>query len=128
MAAKQKKNKSLNIKEPKIEDQPPLAENEILQTLIIEDVKYKTRFTKKFINRKVYVPKNPKKVFSFIPGTIKKIYVSKGKKAKAGDKLLDLDAMKMVNTIFVEENSTIADIFVKEGDMVPKNHLLVEYK
>jgi len=122
------KNKSLNIKEAKAEEQIPLNENEVLQTLIIEDVKYKTRLTKKFINRKVYVPKNPKKVFSFIPGTIKKIYVSKGKKVKAGDKLIDLEAMKMVNTIFVEENSTIADIFVKEGEMVHKNHLLVEYK
>jgi len=99
-----------------------------LQSLIIEDVKYKTRFTKKFANRKNYEPKDPKKVVSFIPGTIKKIYVSKGKKVKFGYKLLDVEAMKMINTIFVGSDNTIAEIFVKEGEMVPKNYLLLRYK
>lgn len=102
--------------------------HEIFQSLIIEDVKYKTRLTKKFANRKNYEPKDPKKVVSFIPGTIKKIYVSKGKKVKMGDKLLDVEAMKMINTIFVDTNNTIAEIFVKEGEMVPKNYLLLQYK
>jgi biotin carboxyl carrier protein len=108
-----------------------MAENldaEVFQTLLIEDVKYKTRLTKKFLNRKPYVPADPKKVYSFIPGNIKKIYTSKGKKVKAGEKLIDLEAMKMVNTIFAEENSVIAEIYVKEGDMVPKNQLLILYK
>ena len=122
------KSKSLNQKEIKELNSTENSTEEVFQTLLIEDVKYKTKLTKKFLNRKPYAPVDPKKVLSFIPGTIKKIYVKKGKKVKAGEKLLDLEAMKMVNTIFVDENSTIAEIYIKEGDMVPKNQLLVLYK
>jgi biotin carboxyl carrier protein len=122
-------SKSLNLKDIKpSEEITETNEAEVFQTLMIEDVKYKTRLTKKFQNRKFYEPADPKKVLSFIPGTIKKIYTSKGKKVKTGEKLLDLEAMKMVNTIFAEENVTIADIFVKEGEMVPKNYLLMQFK
>ena len=122
------KSKSLNIKDIKTEEAHENFELEVFQTLMIEDVKYKTRLTKKFLNRKAYEPLDPKKVLSFIPGTIKKIYTAKGKKVKAGDKLIDLEAMKMVNTVFAEENSTIAEVYVKEGEMVPKNQLLILYK
>jgi pyruvate carboxylase subunit B len=122
------KSKSLNLKDIKSDESHEGIENEVFQTLMIEDVKYKTRLTKKFLNRKVYEPVDPKKVLSFIPGTIKKIYTAKGKKVKTGDKLVDLEAMKMLNTIFAYENGTIAEVFVKEGDMVSKNKLLILYK
>ncbi|MEI8047207.1 MAG: acetyl-CoA carboxylase biotin carboxyl carrier protein subunit [Bacteroidota bacterium] len=121
-------SKSLNLKDIKSDETPEVVENEVFQTLVIEDVKYKTRLTKKFLNRKVYEPVDPKKVLSFIPGTIKKIYTAKGKKVKTGDKLVDLEAMKMLNTIFAYENGIIAEVFVKEGDMVSKNKLLILYK
>jgi biotin carboxyl carrier protein len=121
-------SKSLNLKDKKTDNTSENAESGLLQTLLIEDVKYKTRLTKKFLNRKPYVPLDPKKVVSFIPGTIKKIYFGKGKKVKAGDKLVDLEAMKMLNTIFAHENGTIAEVFIKEGDLVSKNHVLMQYK
>jgi biotin carboxyl carrier protein len=122
------KSKSLNLKDIKQEDISENTESEVFQTLQIEDVKYKTRLSKKFLNRKPYEPVDPKKVLSFIPGTITKIYTSKGKKVKVGDKLIDLDAMKMVNTIFAEENNTIAEVYVKVGDLVPKSQLLILFK
>ena len=122
------KSKSLNLQDAKAGTTSENPEAEVFQTLLIEDVKYKTRLTKKYLKRKPYQPLNPKQVLSFIPGTIKKIYVKKGKKVKAGEKLLDLEAMKMVNTMFAAENYVIEDIFVKEGDMVPKNQLLVLFK
>jgi biotin carboxyl carrier protein len=125
---KSDKSKSLNIKDIKPDETFENLGSEVFQTLMIEDVKYKTRLNKKFMNRKSYVPVDPKQVLSFIPGTIKKIYTSKGKKVKAGDKLIDLEAMKMVNTIFAEEDSAIAEIYIKEGDMVPKNQLLILFK
>ena len=122
-------SKSLNLKDIKSsEENTENTDAEVFQTLVIEDIKFKTRLTKKFLNRKVYQPADPKKVLSFIPGTIKKIYTAKGKKVKAGDKLIDLEAMKMVNTIFAEENQIVAEIYVKEGDMVPKNQLLILFK
>jgi biotin carboxyl carrier protein len=117
-------NTADNNTEPVVEP----VETEVFQTLLIEDVKYKTRLTKKFLNRKPYEPADPKKVLSFIPGTIKKIYTAKGKKVKEGDKLIDLEAMKMVNTIFADRNSVIAEVLVKEGDMVPKNQLLIQFR
>lgn len=125
---KEEKSKSLNLKEIKTEEMAENAEAEVFQTLLIEDVKYKTRLTKKYLDRKPYEPVDPKKVLSFIPGTIKKIYTAKGKKVKAGDKLIDLEAMKMVNTIFADQNRTIAEIYTKEGEMVPKNQVLILYK
>jgi biotin carboxyl carrier protein len=122
-------SKSLNLKDIKsAEDTVENTETEVFQSLVIEDVKYKTRLTKKFLNRKPYEPIDPKKVVSFIPGTIKKIYAVKGKKVKAGDKLIDLEAMKMLNTIFADDNRTIAEVYIKEGDLVSKNHLLLLYK
>jgi biotin carboxyl carrier protein len=104
------------------------TEVEVFQSIVIEDVKYKTRLTSKFAKRKKYEPKNPKEILSFIPGTIIKIYTSKGKKLKQGDRILDLEAMKMVNTIFAEANCQISDVHIKEGDMVPKNQLLITLK
>jgi len=121
-------SKSLNLKDLKTEESSENIESEVFQTLTIEDVKYKTRLTKKYLNRKPYEPVDPKKIIAFIPGTIKKIYFSKGKKVKTGDKLIDLEAMKMLNSIFAHENGTIAEIYIKEGDLVSKNHLLMLYK
>lgn len=122
-------SKSLNLKGmPSTDEAIVNPEVEVFQTLIIEDVKYKTRLTKKFLKRKFYEPTDPKKVLSFIPGTIKKVYTAKGKKVKTGDKLVDLEAMKMLNTIFAHDNATVAEVYIKEGDMVPKNQLLILYK
>lgn len=103
-------------------------ETEAFQTLVIEDVKYKTRLNKKFLARKPYEPVDPKKIISFIPGTIVNVFVKKGKKIKTGQKLLELEAMKMVNTIFAEFDAVILDILIKPGDSVAKNQLLIKLK
>lgn len=107
---------------------PEVKESEVFQSIIIEDVKYKTRLNKKFLNRKPYEPVDPKKITAFIPGTIGSVYVKKGKKVKAGEKLLELEAMKMVNTIFAETDTLIVDILVKPGESVAKNQLLIKLK
>lgn len=96
------------------------------KTLVIEDVKYKTFLTKKYQARKSWTPKNENLLLAFIPGTIRKIYVKKGKKVKEGEKLLVLEAMKMKNEILCPYEAVIKNILVKEGDLVPKNQLLIE--
>ena len=58
------------------------------KTLVLENIKYKTRFTAKFSNRKKYEPRNPKKLTAFIPGLIKDITVKAGSKVKENDKLI----------------------------------------
>lgn len=98
----------------------------VFKTLIIDNIRYKTTLTKKFVTRKVYEPSNPGKIFSFIPGTILKINVKEGAKIKQGTKILELEAMKMANSITAPFDGIVKKINVKTGDMVPKNYLLVE--
>jgi biotin carboxyl carrier protein len=101
---------------------------EILQSLTIEEVRYKTRLSKKFLARKNYVPQDPKKILSFIPGTIVNVFVKRGSRVKTGEKLLELEAMKMINTIFAPADGVLKEVLVKTGDLVTKNQLLIQFK
>jgi biotin carboxyl carrier protein len=98
------------------------------KSLLIENIKYRTLLTKKYTEKKPYVRQDIKKITAFIPGTIKKIYIKKGKRVKEGEKLLILEAMKMKNDILSPFNGTIKEVYVKEGQRVTKNELLIEFK
>lgn len=105
-----------------------MEENQELQeikTIIIDNVKYKTRLTKKYQARKPYEPVNFGNVLAFIPGTILNIFVKEGQKVQKGSQLLELEAMKMTNILRAPFDGTIQKIYVKKGDMVSKNHILV---
>lgn len=93
-----------------------------------EDISYKTTLTRKYASRKPYSPPDPKKVHAFIPGTIMKLMVKEGAKVKKGECLLILQAMKMDNHILALRNGVVKKIHVKQGDVVPKNFLLLELK
>ncbi len=92
----------------------------------ILSMKYKTRLTKKFVNRTQYAAPIPNHVLSYIPGTIQEIYVKEGQKVKAGESLLILEAMKMRNQIAMPHDGKIKSINVGTGDKIPKNHLMIE--
>lgn len=96
--------------------------------LNIDNVKYKTLLTKKYLLRKPYVDVNYKKVTAFISGGIRKIYVKKDRSVSVGDKLLVLEAMKMKNDIISPVDGVIKEIFIKVGDNVSKEQVLIEYK
>ncbi len=96
------------------------------KSLVIDGTKYRTMYNGKFENRKEYVPPDPKKIFSFIPGTIVKLYVKEGQEVKPGDNMLILEAMKMKNRVVFHKEATIKSILVKEGEKIPKNHLMLE--
>ncbi len=91
-------------------------------------VKYKTKATKKFLSKKFYKPKNPKKLTSFSPGTINKIFVKKGDTVKKNDKLLILEAMKMNNYILSPINGVIKKVYVEINDNITKNQLLIDFE
>jgi acetyl/propionyl-CoA carboxylase alpha subunit len=93
-----------------------------------DGAEYKTIFSKKFQNRKAYVIHDPNKLFAFIPGTIIKVFVKEKQKVKKGEKLVVLQAMKMNNVILAPCNAVIKKVNVKNGDSVPKAHLLIELK
>ncbi|GAP42497.1 biotin-requiring enzyme [Lentimicrobium saccharophilum] len=100
--------------------------SQAFKTIIIDNIKYKTTLTKKFMARKTYEPVDYNKVYSFIPGTIRKVFVKEGDRVKQGTNLLELEAMKMVNNIAAPIDGVVARINVKTGDLVAKNFLLIE--
>lgn len=97
-------------------------------TFNVDFTEYKSKLTTKYLKRKPYKPADPKKILSFIPGTIRKVYVKEGDKVKLGDKLLVLEAMKMRNDILASENGIIKTVYVKVDDIVSNKQLLVEIK
>ncbi len=97
-----------------------------MDILKVDDVAYKTLLTKKYKARKKYEPTDPKKVVAFIPGTIVGVSVKKGSKVKANDKLIALEAMKMVNQVATPMDGKVKKVYVKVGDIVAKNQLLLE--
>nr|WP_321408844.1 biotin/lipoyl-containing protein [uncultured Carboxylicivirga sp.] len=92
----------------------------------ILSMKYKTRLTKKFENRIVYEDPNPNNILSYIPGTVNEVFVKVGQEVKEGESLMILEAMKMRNQIAMPFDGKVKAIHVKEGDRIPKNHLMIE--
>jgi biotin carboxyl carrier protein len=99
-----------------------------LRIFILDDTKYATTYTKKFLNRKKYVVDDPKKMLAYIPGIIKKIHIKAGDSVKRGQSLLILEAMKMKNDVCSPMDGVVKAILVSEGTMVAKNQLLLEFK
>jgi biotin carboxyl carrier protein len=99
-----------------------------LRTFVLDDAKYVTTYTKKFLNRKKYVADDPKKMPAFIPGVIKKLNIKAGDKVKRGQSLLILEAMKMKNDVCSPMDGTIKAVHITVGAMVAKNQLLLEFE
>ena len=68
---------------------------------------------------------NPSHISAPLPGMVTEIAVSPGTPVKAGDKLLVIEAMKMLTTISAPNDGTIKDILVKKGVQVDSDDLLV---
>jgi biotin carboxyl carrier protein len=94
--------------------------------LNIDTSLYKTNISKKFENRKKYQPLDPKKILSFIPGTVLDIMVEEGQSVDKGDNLMILDAMKMQNQLKSAISGKILKIHASKGDRVSKGTLLIE--
>lgn len=87
--------------------------------------KYKTRYTRKFVERKKWEAPNPNEVRSIIPGSVTEICVKEGTKVKKGTCLMIYEAMKMKNRIVAPFDATVKSIEVNQGDKLPKGALLV---
>ncbi|KPK87047.1 MAG: hypothetical protein AMS27_03525 [Bacteroides sp. SM23_62_1] len=94
--------------------------------MIIEGAKYRTFLNRKFENRKKWYIPDPKKIISYIPGTVVKLFVHEGQQVVKGDVILILEAMKMKNRIVFSRSGKVKAVNVVEGDKVPKNFLMVE--
>jgi pyruvate carboxylase subunit B len=100
-------------------------DNSELESLRIGDVYYPTKLTDAFKKRVAYKTPDLSNQLSFIPGTISDIRVKKGDKVKEGDILMHLEAMKMKNRVLAPFDGIVGNINVKEGEIVPKNFLMV---
>lgn len=96
------------------------------QTFVVNSAKYKTLLTGKFEKRKSWERPDPKKINSFIPGTIIEIKVKPGQKVKKGETLLILEAMKMLNKVEIPFEGTIKAVNIEEGQRIPKDFLMIE--
>lgn len=105
-----------------------MENNKELSDLCLSDGTYKTTLTKKFNERKAYVPENPKELLSVIPGEVVQLEVVAGQTVKAGDELLVYKAMKMHNRILSPMDGTIKAVHVQEGSNLPKGALMVEFE
>jgi pyruvate carboxylase len=61
-----------------------------------------------------------------MPGMVTEVAISIGQEVKAGDKLITLEAMKMLTTVSANADGTIKEILVKKGDQVDSDDLLVK--
>lgn len=64
-------------------------------------------------------------LFSPIDGNVWKILVSVGQKVQMDDELVILEALKMETPIYCEEDGTVSEIRVKEGDAVKEGGVLI---
>ncbi len=104
--------------------EPVLFEGETI--FVIDNTEYRTTLSPKYINRKAYKPKDPKKLLAFMPGNIEEIFIKKNDLVKMGDKLLVLEAMKMKNEILSPFDGKVKQVFVNKDEKVVKNQLLIE--
>lgn len=99
---------------------------EDLKKLTVQGDTYHTTYTKKYENRKKWIKPDKKEVISVIPGTIREVLVKEGDKVTTSDKLLVLEAMKMMNTIYAPVNGIVKSMRVSVGDCIPKGTLMIE--
>lgn len=114
MSSKEKRSEQKPASEPKME------------SLEIGNALYTTRLTAKFKNRELWQKPDVKRIESVIPGNIQRIMAKEGDEVSAGTPLLILEAMKMRNEVLSPVDGIVRKIYVSEGEMVPKSHLLIE--
>ncbi len=69
---------------------------------------------------------NPAHACAPMPGMVTEVAVSTGQEVKAGDKLVVLEAMKMLTTVSASADGTIAEVLVKKGEQVDSDDLLMK--
>jgi pyruvate carboxylase len=69
---------------------------------------------------------NPAHVCAPMPGMVTEVAVSPGQVVKTGDKLIILEAMKMLTTVSASADGIMSEILVKKGEQVDSDDLLAK--
>lgn len=70
-------------------------------------------------------PNNPTHICAPLPGMVTEIATSPGTEVKAGDKLITLEAMKMLTTISAPTDGTVKEIIATKATQVDSDDLLI---
>ncbi len=105
-----------------------MSDPQPLNNLIIDDTRYQTQYTKKFLHRRKYFAPDPTIFRAVIPGIIREIYIRAGQQVKRGDNLCILEAMKMKNMITSPRDGRIKVVNIIVGKMVTKDEVLIEFE
>ncbi|MBC7981433.1 MAG: pyruvate carboxylase [Armatimonadetes bacterium] len=70
-------------------------------------------------------PDDPTQICAPMPGMVTEIAVSPGQEVKAGDKLILLEAMKMLTTVSASQDGVIKNVHIKKGLQVDSDDLLI---
>ena len=68
-----------------------------------------------------------KEVRAPMPGLVRQVNVQVGDQVDSGDSLFILEAMKMENLLKSPVNGIVSDLFVKPGESVEKNQILLSF-
>ncbi|MFD1360214.1 pyruvate carboxylase [Lentibacillus salinarum] len=71
---------------------------------------------------------NEKQIGATMPGTVVKVICDKGDNVQKGDHLLINEAMKMETTVQAPFSGVIKDVYVRDGDAIAVNDLLIEFE
>jgi biotin carboxyl carrier protein len=116
----------MNNKKSNIEIDIPCDKKIKCKILQIDESKYRTTLTSKFEKRKFYLPPNPDKIFTVLPGTVLDVFIKEGQKIKFGQAMITFEAMKMCNKIVSPKDGNIKSLTVKKGDIITKGQLIAE--
>jgi len=124
MATKEKTTKKNAPTIPVVEVDDSLKER--YHVINIDGDKYRTLYTESYKKRVMWVKPDIKKIYSEIPGTVIKIYVTVGQEVKEGELMLVLEAMKMKNKLLFPIDGVVKKIYISENEKIPKKTLMVE--
>lgn len=94
--------------------------------LNIDSSLYQTRLSKKYKNRKKFIPSDPRQVISFIPGVVLEVFATPGMMVVQGQDLMTVDAMKMKNKVKSHVDGKVKSVAVGPGSKVGKGSVLLE--
>lgn len=95
-----------------------------MDKLILEDGVYTTEVPRK--SKVEFLKKNPSEIRTPIPGIIVDIRKKIGDRVKPDETVIVLDAMKMENELISTHSGIVEKIFVRTGDKVGKNDMLMK--
>jgi propionyl-CoA carboxylase alpha chain len=68
-----------------------------------------------------------KNVLCPMPGLVRSVAVAEGQEVKAGEMLAVVEAMKMENVLRAERDGVVKKIFVKPGDSLAVDAVILEF-